>query len=502
MSIDVAFQLKRKRLEKRLPHFVNARVNGSSGLQLSTLLRWYFVEYLNRLATHGPESFPTSFNVVEAFMSFNREFMLFDLRDEVEHLLLFNDYLRWYASGDIPREPRILEDIMSEGRIYSYEFVGDAGGFRLSGDSQQVFAGVSFIRHANELSCLLLAGENPPLDSDKEIRATLMQRVSAPGREDIVEAEELTIQDRYLQGYSGFAKVIVLTRFDLRARKHDLRYVNLDQGASFRILTDDPTVFEYLPQPEVDRFREASVRTLARYDDIFAALAAMIYLPAFFAAYPERVRELEVATELQASREDRAVQRTINEIGESQCAFRRKIRCLSGAFGIDDGPQQEVTPPDLQFKCDGFWKPIGPIEIGEDKNGDPVVGRTWVSRHESWSARSPKSFMLERPKTAPGGPDPGIIYVQRCPACEPDLYKVGLSRRNAEERAAELTAGSGVALPFGVLATWEVGDCGRVEQEVHKKLAGRRINPRREFFLAELSLLTRTIEAVIAELAR
>jgi len=109
--------------------------------------------------------------------------------------------------------------------------------------------------------------------------------------------------------------------------------------------------------------------------------------------------------------------------------------------------------------------------------------------------------MLQRRKTAPDGPDPGVIYVQTSPALENNLYKVGLSRRSARVRAAELSAATGVPLPFGVLVSWEVGDCGQVEKEVHRKLAAFRINPRREFFLADLSLITQTVDAVIAELS-
>ena len=108
--------------------------------------------------------------------------------------------------------------------------------------------------------------------------------------------------------------------------------------------------------------------------------------------------------------------------------------------------------------------------------------------------------MLQRKAIRPDGPDPGVIYIQRSPALEANLYKVGLSRRDAEVRANELSSATGVPLPFGVLANWEVGDCTWVEQEVHKRLAAFRINPRREFFCAELSLITRTIQAVVTEL--
>ncbi len=201
--MDVAFQLRLKELSRLLPHLVSARVRGGSGLQLSNLLRWYFVEYLDRYFAHGPESFPSSFNVVESFMSFNREYRFFDLRDEKEHLLNIDDYFSWYEHAGLPRKPQILEDVMTEGMIYSYEMICDSGGPRISGESQQVLAGVSFVRHERTLSSLLLAGERPPLHSDDEVMKSLSEGVSSPGREQIVAHPALTAQDRYLKGYDG-----------------------------------------------------------------------------------------------------------------------------------------------------------------------------------------------------------------------------------------------------------------------------------------------------------
>lgn len=140
----VAFQLKLKELEKRLPLLLNARLKNGSGLQLSKLLRSYFLEYFDRYFKHGPDSFPTSFNVVESFMSFDRANRFFDLRDEIEHLLSISDYFSWYEKGDIPRNQRILEDLMTEGVIYSYDLISNERSLRITSDSQQVFAGVSF----------------------------------------------------------------------------------------------------------------------------------------------------------------------------------------------------------------------------------------------------------------------------------------------------------------------------------------------------------------------
>jgi hypothetical protein len=54
-------------------------------------------------------------------MVFNNEYSFFDLGNEIEHLLSINDYFRWYENSHLPQEPRILEDILVDGNIYSYD---------------------------------------------------------------------------------------------------------------------------------------------------------------------------------------------------------------------------------------------------------------------------------------------------------------------------------------------------------------------------------------------
>lgn len=51
-----------------------------------------------------------------------------------------------------------------------------------------------------------------------------------------------------------------------------------------------------------------------------------------------------------------------------------------------------------------------------------------------------------------------------------DIYKIGLTRRTTEERAKELSGSTGVPTGFEVLFSWEVGDCAKVEQELHRRL--------------------------------
>ena len=73
-EMDIAFQKRIRRLNKLIPLLVLLRMKGGSGFRMASILRWFFLEYLNRLTQHGPYSLPSSFNVVEAFFQFNTDF--------------------------------------------------------------------------------------------------------------------------------------------------------------------------------------------------------------------------------------------------------------------------------------------------------------------------------------------------------------------------------------------------------------------------------------------
>lgn len=156
-----------------------------------------------------------------------------------------------------------------------------------------------------------------------------------------------------------------------------------------------------------------------------------------------------------------------------------------------------IEPPKFTFESSGYWKPIGANEVGEDKNGNPVVGKTWVERIEKYSVKSPDAFVIKNQPNVPDGRDPGTIYIIRSPAHGNDVYKIGLTRRTTGERASELSSSTGVPLPFEVLASWEVRDCSSVEKEVHEQLRPYRLNKRREFFGISLSSIVAAVEQAI-----
>jgi hypothetical protein len=476
---------------------------------MADTLRHFFFEYFGRMAKDGPRSLPSSFNVLEGFLEYSKRYVAFDVREEREHLLRLYEYFNWFTAetSPLPADPGMLQDVMQEGVIYSYDTIGATDDFNLrAGNSDIAILGVSLVRHEGELSAMLLAGEHPPYRADEEVGDRAPNWISFPGREALKPAPEYTIASRYVPGLPGYGRVILLTRIDLRARKYDVRYIHLDTGPGYEVITDDLTVLRAMGKPFKGLLDEMGLSPgvldmmklrLARYDDLFSAVTALIYLPTFFLTRPPDVVETRFVTELFVRRGEAKVKKAVRALGYKSVPFYRTIRCLASDVPSHEPRSHAVAPPELQFASSGYWQTLDPGEIGEDQSGNPVPGKTYVERLESWSARRPESFLVRKRASVVEGPDPGFVYVMRSASHERDVHKIGLARKSAEGRADELSQATGVPLPFGVLAQWEVGNCSGAEAEIHLRLARYRLNKRREFFRVSLSAIVATIEQVV-----
>lgn len=90
----------------------------------------------------------------------------------------------------------------------------------------------------------------------------------------------------------------------------------------------------------------------------------------------------------------------------------------------------------------------------------------------------------------------GFVYVL-VSSEKPNLVKIGMTDRNPEERAKELSSSTGVSMPYIVAYKVETPHPERVEKEVHSRLSQKRVNPDREFFRVETNEAIRVIEKVV-----
>ena len=236
----------------------------------------------------------------------------------------------------------------------------------------------------------------------------------------------------------GHSRVIGFVRLDLESRQSFVRYLNHDVGSAYRVATDDPTVF---PEDIADARREAilsaSAETLARYEPLFASLSSLMYLPVFFIDAHDRVAETRFSTELHAKRASTAVRRAVRHLGREQLYFSRRAFCLQGDQPqSSDKEEMTVVPPELEHADSGFWKSLPPGAVGEDEEGNAIVGKTWVERTDTWFTHGVEEFVVRRHGIEVEGANPGYVYVMRSGSHGLDVYKIGKRISNARNEAA------------------------------------------------------------------
>jgi hypothetical protein len=87
----------------------------------------------------------------------------------------------------------------------------------------------------------------------------------------------------------------------------------------------------------------------------------------------------------------------------------------------------------------------------------------------------------------------GKIYILRSPYHKDAIVKIGRTSRISEQRAKEISGGTGVPSEFEVLYEEDVFDSVLAEKLVHNKLDSERVNPKREFFKLPLKKAVKVV---------
>ena len=498
---NISFRLWLKEASKKLPSFVLARMTGGTQLPMANVLREHFQEYASRLINHGFHSFPSSFNVVESFLSFSHDHFVFDLRTEKDHLLRLCDFFEWFTSGIALEVPGILTEILPEGKIYSYNMVAPSKDFRLqTGDSELVVSGVALVRHESELSMIALCGESPEFPAADEF-PDMDEYQPILGKEALKSDPNYSPEDRYLTELPGYSKVLAFVRFDLSGRRYYVRYLNRDIGSSYLTSTDDPSIFTAdIGQQKRKDILAASSEVLARYSSLFSSLTTFLYLPAFFVEEHGRVTETVFSTELHSRRNSTRVRKAVRCLPTDSLSYSRKVFCMESVFSGEVDDERIIFPPEFEVTSAGLWKNLPAGDIGEDERGNPIVGRTWVERTETWSQRGVERFVVRKYEKRIQGENPGYLYLMRSGTHSVDIYKIGKTKRSPDVRARELSGATGVPTKFEVLYTREVGDVDVVEREAHRRLRPYRISQRREFFRCSPQEIIEAVNSLLDDL--
>ena len=87
------------------------------------------------------------------------------------------------------------------------------------------------------------------------------------------------------------------------------------------------------------------------------------------------------------------------------------------------------------------------------------------------------------------------VYILSNPT-QPGIFKIGYTKLTPDERAKQISAATGVALPYEVTWAFRCFNGEQLEGEVHRALEKYRVNSQREFFQIELEEAKILIEKI------
>lgn len=92
----------------------------------------------------------------------------------------------------------------------------------------------------------------------------------------------------------------------------------------------------------------------------------------------------------------------------------------------------------------------------------------------------------------------GYIYCVSNPSFKADMYKIGFTTQNLQNRIHSLYK-TGVPTKFEINFAKTVKRCREAEHDIHVKLKKMRVNPSREFFQCPLKVIKRVFDKVDGE---
>jgi hypothetical protein len=463
-----------RRVQKRVIHgnlkATFGRVLGcqqsGAGFPIDAQLREYLIEYNDRVMGHGLLTLPMSFNDTEGFCVFyEKPTNHFLLRPEKDHLFSFADFLD-YATDPARTEEQGAESLgaLAEGVIHSYTPIGDVRdtAFLHSDSRRLVIAGITFVRHGEEVSWMMLGGPICDLLAETEkIRKHPLQENGRPSEKQFINfSPDLERRAEPLEGTDDVWKTVLSGRFNLQTHRFDSRSVAVDYGNHYVAYTDDPAIFQKKSLDalsDAERLRmEGMAKELAENCLEFEIASTCFLLPAYFAHRITLVRDNRRATKLDEA--DRATQSAVAALPESARPRFRRVASLE-ILNVGAEPRiRSYRPPSYRIEVDGFWRRLEPGQVGHDQFGKPVSGRTWVKGHIRWrelperkstiyvkstlaAAKARAAAILASDPTATVAGDElpdippedhtndvqsdGSVYVMRCPLMDEDVYKVG-----------------------------------------------------------------------------
>lgn len=368
------------------------RAQLESGAQFAAdqQLRYYLTSVNMRTWQHGLRSLPASFNVTEAFFSYDGYLTLFRLLPESDYLISSSDFFDFVTAPGAPNVDLDAAYDFKEGIIYSFSVIDDPREFmaETTGGNSYALISTSMVRRDDELCVMLTAGAS---GSDLEELETMPNRAVDEGGGYLKSVRldpMLKTEPVMLEQYPELLRVEAMARFDLRQRTIDTRYLFLDGGSFYKVITDDDIMYDMSgrdhPDREWERHREAGAQGIEQRAALFEVMKTVVLLPAYLRAKVTLIEQESKPTKLaQQAAASAKVEKEIQRVPEADRVLIRRISAIRVIRPQGLSPVgRSYTPPRFQVPVDGFWRQFADLEhVGHDATGNEVKGRTWVRAH-------------------------------------------------------------------------------------------------------------------------
>ena len=548
-----------REMHERAIATLNAQLQSGAGYPADRTVRHFLSEFNNRLMRHGRNSLPSSFELGEAFFFTPKEFVALCLLPERDYLISFTDFLDYATGAGAPTADVATAWGLEDNVIYNISSLDNTGDLLLETDSNSSFAFVaaSMVRRQDELSFLLVLGEQRPITETKELSVGMQGPVRHNPNKPFLDAVDTSVDEPVTLADSGLFSTLALVRFNLKTRQMEGRLLLREFTNSFAVVGDTESALPKTMQGRAERAAQAA-EDLDALGPVWEIAKTLLLIPSYLAARIDVVRTETVNTKLgNELRGSLKARRAVEHATAGSRVLHRRIsavRVLQSETVTLAGRSYQA--PAFQVPVDGFWRYFAdPTRQGHDEPGEPVTGKTWVRahvRHKDKEAPSEPKIVyikaslsvarqrLERfrkaaegkarppekravPSVRSGGREaplpterpnvdvvPGVaaaaatdippgeyLYVMRCPAHGRDIFKVGFTDRDPEARARELSATTASPTHFLVVQAWAVSEGLAAEQAAHQHLERFRLSTSREFFQGAYAELRKSIETAI-----
>lgn len=523
---------KLKAESKRLAQNYNRIIQqlSQSGAKFPTdqVLRQMAREYTHRYASSGIYTQPTSFNYFEPFLHIKLIGNIApytEIEPELNHLFHAEDFFEYITSED--SDGFVVSSLMDlpQDQIFHFSINGSVTDISfLNGEGREfVIAGFSMIRRGDSLHWYLIGGEALSDDEwemrcSEQVKRGLENTPPAKRQfllEGIAKEGEFRGKPLPLEGTQTHIRTIIAGEFAIKEKKHLSRCYLAEYEHSFAVICDDPEIFSDVSADIRAKIITTMTERFSRSAVLWSLAEGLFQLPSYFNA------RLAINAEAAAKPRQRVPKK---RGGKGLTGDYVVIPALEVNSCWPTSAITTVTLPQYEIETEGHWRRLPDGQLGLDRHGNQVCGRTWITSSSKWkpsgsnattiflkdTLRSAKLKIAQyveasaRVAEESGSKDAercsneGELYVMRCSAMKEQIYKIGFTSGDSAERAQQLSSATGVPMAFVVIKKWRHTDVKKLETEVHMLLAPYRINDSREFFLASYDSIERIVESVIA----